>query len=1356
MEADARNVDLLGLARPMTEAGDAFFRGAQLRFQGLLASQDRESFGSFCSAQCLIEFVQWQAEQNRFCGPIHTICQAINNLGESLRPYFAIINTFVSSNPEIAGLIWGGLQFMLQLCRNYSTFLEKLAFLFTEIAVELDVFKGASDLGTIDKAITLANDEKINVRIMIAMSWLYTDILDLCYYFCRTFSSTQKSKVKKMQNLVKMLWTPFDQRFGDFKKRLSLHQRILGTAIQEYTAKTVELTYAKLDMLFRSYNVLSDGQKALNQCYQDELLARRVEYIKSWVNPPPWQSVAEDLKAKKSPSTSNWILQHPSYRWWQGGSPDVIETLPDVDQLPGRSLGNRTLMIYGKPGYGKSMLCTTIIDKLSTKTDTIGEQLERKKWNIPIAFYMFDKRRPDSQNSESAMRAILAQLLHYGQFNTKLVDYALLLKDVQGSGQLIASANETRTLLQFFVEKLQCITLVFDGLDECLDATEFLSQLGQITSATTSRTLLFSRPNVTLDGTWIGEKRIVHLSGQENLEDIRTYLTIGLKRLVASEKLITDRPVEMQASDLAQRSHSMFLWASIMINYLDSDFLSPQDREDAMSEMCSFEELDQLYVSILNRLYQTCRGAKARQNSQRIFQWVYAAYRPLRVEELRVALSIKAGSPTRATQLMKSFENALPKMTGSLLEIGQDRAIRPIHTSFLEFFAQMQETTTSTHLQCHFKFDGSTAQHLVTIDCLSYMLLDAPKEPLAQLSQTDIISQTIVHRYPLLLYASEFWVSHAAGAIQSGIMAPSQSIPANHSLRGLMLKYINDFINSKLTVTGWIEASWFFGSPPSLHQLDSLVNTIQLPNILQLGERLAKFASELQILNSRWGTVLQGDPGEIWQPSISAFMKPQFWISSNQARVTELDSQPMKADNHGHEQSNDTSCILIASQSSISGTEVGWIKVWPSRYFVENIKSETEPDFHKMSSEWIVSYDIKQLVDGLLTHHIKVQLPEISVLSIVKKARLNTGQFDFPVAFSYDLRQITVLNYLIRIHSSSTDVMREDFSVQSLEINQTGTRGRDGTELGPFPWYSIIFSPSARYIAVLGGRSKPGPQSNAYGERQAIVLEDRSETWETPAFHVLETIHLRISPLIQTRFWAFHPSQPALAIAGLGETNLWFFKQPVRWVNMPVGAPLDNLSFSKCGNYLHGIVCGRSREFRVICIRDYFEEPKGITSRGQNNDTQVAAVHQSEQLSLARRTKAEIILTPESIIFDNVAGRPQISMLQQLNDEGAVILQKSRDDGTIQSQCLTRLPKFSSLEKSYATLVSKLSTSESDPIQLVINKAMEDTYSSESKPDMSLPLLITRNAESIPRWTSKHKLALELPDNNGSQRRRIT
>ncbi|KAI3321299.1 hypothetical protein HD806DRAFT_546684 [Xylariaceae sp. AK1471] len=207
------------------------------------------------------------------------------------------------------------------------------------------------------------------------------------------------------------------------------------------------------------------------------------------------------------------------------------------------------------------------------------------------------------------------------------------------------------------------------------------------------------------------------------------------------------------------------------------------------------------------------------------------------------------------------------------------------------------------------------------------------------------------------------------------------------------------------------------------------MNNCPIPNARQLRERLTRLANELEHLSSRWGPVLRDNHAEIWEPSTSAFMKPRFWISRSQAAVTELDSLSPDTRQKSLEPSLNPMWILIASKSSSNGNEVGWIKVWPSKCFIANIGSEDYHRFDKMSSEWTVSYDIKRLVDEKLICHIELQLPDNAILCIDQRARRNGGKFEFPVAISHDLRQITLLKHLVRIHRSPLGVPRQKFSV---------------------------------------------------------------------------------------------------------------------------------------------------------------------------------------------------------------------------------------------------------------------------------------------------------------------------------------
>ncbi|OTA92269.1 hypothetical protein M434DRAFT_326663 [Hypoxylon sp. CO27-5] len=182
-----------------TEDEDDSFQQALSRFKNALSPRDREDFKTFCSGKCLIEFMMWQVEDCRFEGPIEQICDAISKLDDSLQPYFTIINSFVSSNPEIAGIIWGSIQLVFKLCKHYKEFMQKLAFLFYEIAAYLDVLDGRNAIIVADKARARVEEHGVEPRLVKAMSYLYTDVLEICHYIYKTFVPTKRSSKSTYQ-----------------------------------------------------------------------------------------------------------------------------------------------------------------------------------------------------------------------------------------------------------------------------------------------------------------------------------------------------------------------------------------------------------------------------------------------------------------------------------------------------------------------------------------------------------------------------------------------------------------------------------------------------------------------------------------------------------------------------------------------------------------------------------------------------------------------------------------------------------------------------------------------------------------------------------------------------------------------------------------------------------------------------------------------------------------------------------------------------------------------------------------------------------------------------------------------------
>jgi hypothetical protein len=97
--------------------------------------------------------------------------------------------------------------------------------------------------------------------------------------------------------------------------------------------------------------------------------------------------------------------------------------------------------------------------------------------------------------------------------------------------------------------------------------------------------------------------------------------------------------------------------------------------------------------------------------------------------------------------------------------------------------------------------------------------------------------------------------------------------------------------------------------------------------------------------------------------------------------------------------------------------------------------------------------------------------------------------------------------------------------------------------------------------------------------------------------------------------------------------------------------------------------------------------------------------------------------------FSTVQGQLQISSLSHHEDVGAIIYQTLRADGTMTNSTITRIPKLSSLEKCYSTIVP---TENDATHRLVLNMAAQESYSLKQGADFQLPAVIDRLKSTIP------------------------
>jgi hypothetical protein len=169
------------------------------------------------------------------------------------------------------------------------------------------------------------------------------------------------------------------------------------------------------------------------------------------------------------------------------------------------------------------------------------------------------------------------------------------------------------------------------------------------------------------------------------------------------------------------------------------------------------------------------------------------------------------------------------------------------------------------------------------------------------------------------------WPYHARQSWEEGLRGKSvEKFLSSKSCKDLS-QLLTKITTEKRLVTLWIEASWAFKTPPSLFDLSDIIRGVaskaweaQRAELKSLAGTLQRLGKTLSHLNQEWGHALVAEPNEIWLPSINAFTDCEFWVGTTTAKVNRLSS------------SADAGAILIASQVSSSGKEVGVVRIWPA------------------------------------------------------------------------------------------------------------------------------------------------------------------------------------------------------------------------------------------------------------------------------------------------------------------------------------------------------------------------------------------------------------------------------------------
>lgn len=513
------------------------------------------------------------------------------------------------------------------------------------------------------------------------------------------------------------------------------------------------------------------------------------------------------------------------------------------------------------------------------------------------------------------------------------------------------TAQPTGTRTELFELFLLCTKtigphyIMIDGIDECCDNASLINDLKRLGSD--SNLILFSRPNVKPLQENTAREQCISI-GRLNAEDIRMFLKRKLEDLSCREMLPENACIKDYTQHLTMGADGMFLWARLMMEYLESEALSDQDRHDTILAIGMPEQLAVMYLRIIRLIAQ---GSSAnRKMAKWIIMWLTFAKRPLTAAELEETTKIfNEGHSQRPGR--RDFDKVVVMVCASLVEkatlynAGDISSFRFIHSTVQEYFLELFSAERISELPEDIRRDvalvaTSTPHSEICRGCLQYMLYHMPAQSLSQALghhvEASISRNDIFAAFPFSPYAAALWIDHLQASTEELLAGDRRNQAISLGVRNLV-ETLTRFLGENHVVKVWLEATYILElrHDDKVEMLRAWTNNIS-SHIPKSGSSNHNMASALDPtealmgymtdLDKYWGATLRACPGRLWAwDEIDAFVLSRFSSQTSTTVHSLFDSHPSHA---GTTLSSQYICKISASTSE----HVGTLSIWTSPY----------------------------------------------------------------------------------------------------------------------------------------------------------------------------------------------------------------------------------------------------------------------------------------------------------------------------------------------------------------------------------------------------------------------------------------
>ncbi|KAF4454836.1 NACHT domain protein [Fusarium austroafricanum] len=463
-----QNVKAL-IVGPSSPAVPSEIHQAVAEFQAVLTEEQRQEFSRTKKEKpvdCILTFTAELDLENRKKRRGHSIASRLRHVLQTVQEFSTVIDTFMSSNPDTAALIWGSVKFTILIAMNAVSFYEALS----------EFFLGLKDmLPRFSEYFTLYPQ---SVRLQKSLCDLYASLIHCCKHV------VEASRRKWPSVFARSVVQSFEQEFRKDKADIQSHYNNVNEDIQLAKAQADKQEQklqlcaredaSQHDKGFEEFADRTDNSLNNLTIQQRQSRERRVFQQKQSVldNLSSHNYQAPFIQGQRSryPGTSEWLAKTPEFIGWKNGHDSGL------------------FWLTGKIGAGKTILTTAIIDQLL---------IDKKTPNDPVTFFFcrFDDKA--SLSVEALLRCILRQMLSVSDLDD----------DFQGP---IASIDDSvdkesfllNELLMSRVKQFKEVFIVVDGVDECepADRQRIISTLHSlIKSGSCVKVFLASRERLESD-----------------------------------------------------------------------------------------------------------------------------------------------------------------------------------------------------------------------------------------------------------------------------------------------------------------------------------------------------------------------------------------------------------------------------------------------------------------------------------------------------------------------------------------------------------------------------------------------------------------------------------------------------------------------------------------------------------------------------------------------------------------------------------------------------------------------------------------------------------------------------------------